>query len=101
MFLHGFYGNFSDTSEKRSTKGLLRGYHVYPEPWEATVGQEVVNENLGMPQTGTRVCYGSKERNDYRTLTAVERCRVFARYSQGDRPSVAGSCLTRAISRSN
>ena len=32
------YGNFSDTLEKRNTKGLLRGYHIYPEPWEAAVG---------------------------------------------------------------
>ena len=36
---------------------------------EAAVGQELVNENLGTPQTGTRVRYGSKERNDYRTLS--------------------------------
>ena len=40
---------------------------------EAAVGQELVNENLGTPQIGTRVRmlwhrvrYGSKERNDYR-----------------------------------
>ena len=51
-----FYGNFSDTWRK-STKGLLRGYRVYPEPWEAAVGQELVNENLGTPQTGTHILY--------------------------------------------
>ena len=36
-----FCGNFS---EKRSTKGLLRGYRIYPEPWEAAVGQELARE---------------------------------------------------------
>ena len=76
-----FYGNFPDTLEKRSMKGLLRGYCVYPEPWEAAVSQELVNENLGMPQTGTCVHYGSKEQNDYRTLTAARKvsrvCSLF------------------------
>ena len=56
---------------------------VYPEPWEAAVGQELVNENLGTPQTGTCVRYGSKERNDYRTLTAARKvsrvCSLFLR----------------------
>ena len=67
-------------------KGLLRGYRDYPEPWEAAVGQELVNERHR--QARTRVRYGSKERNDYRTLTAARKvsrvCSLFPR-----RPSLA------------
>ena len=48
-----------------------------------------------MKTTGTL----SQEQNDCRTL--IPRLALFARFSQGDRPSVAGSYLTRAISRNN
>ena len=62
------------TRRRKKYEGLAaRLTCVYPEPWEAAVGQELVNGNLGTPHTGTRIRYGSKERNDYRTLTAARK----------------------------
>ena len=65
---------------------------------------ELVNENLGTPQTGRyprTLWHAVKNETIIGHLPPRERCRVFARFSQGDRPSVAGSCLTRAVSRNN
>ena len=82
---------FTATSLTRGEKkheGLLRGYRVYPEPWEAAVGQELVNKNLGTPQTGTRVRYGSKQRNDYRTLTAAKGVACLLAFPQETVPQL-------------
>ena len=60
-------------------KGLAARLLRLSGSMEAAVGQELVNENLGTPQTGTHVRYGSKERNDYRTLTAARKVsRVYS-----------------------
>ena len=77
-----FYDNFSDTSEKRSTdEGLAARLPRLSGTLEAAVSQELVNEKLGMPQTGNRVHYGSKERNDYWTLTARQERATMLVYS--------------------
>ena len=66
---------FTANTRGKEVKGLLRGYRVYPEPWEAAVGQELVNENLGTSQTGTPA-YAMAVKNEtisYRTLTAARK----------------------------
>ena len=58
---------FTATSLTRGEKkyeGLAARLPRLSGTLEAAVGQELVNENLGTPQTGTRVRYGRKERND-------------------------------------
>ena len=51
-----FFTATSLTRLRKKYEGLAaRLARVYPEPWEAAVGQELVNENLGTPQTGTCV----------------------------------------------
>ena len=86
---------------KYITACCVWGYHVYPEHWEQLLAKYSCMKTYRQVRYRIKR-YRIKERNDfdYWTLTARKVSRV-ARFSQGDRPSVAGSCLTTPISQSN